>query len=74
MGATSRSRMKQNTWEFVRDDDGTYSVFHRGELLRGSIPERWFEREVCVRWGFCQSELVEIQRQIAVSGRATITL
>jgi hypothetical protein len=44
--------MKPNTWEFVRDADGIYSVFHRGELVRGSIPERWFAEEICVTWDF----------------------
>lgn len=66
--------MKPNTWEFVRDGDGTYSVFHRGELLRQSIPERWFAEEICVKWGFCQPEATEIRRQIELRGRATITL
>jgi hypothetical protein len=66
--------MKPNIWEFVRDADGTYSVFHRGELLRQSIPERWFAEEICVTWGFCGSEYLEINRQIERRGRATITL
>ena len=66
--------MKPNTWEFVRDADGTCSVFHRGELLRKSIPERWFAEEICVKWGFCGSEFVEINRQIELSGRAILTL
>jgi hypothetical protein len=66
--------MKPDTWEFVRDADGTYSVFHHGELLRRSIPERWFEEEICNKWGFCQSEYAEINRQIEMSGRAVIVL
>jgi hypothetical protein len=66
--------MKPNTWEFVRDTDGTYSVSHRGELLRQSIPEQWFAEEICVKWGFCQSEADEILRQIELHGRASITL
>jgi hypothetical protein len=66
--------MKPNTWEFVRGADGTYSVFHRGELQRKSIPERWFAETICTRWGFCGSEYVEINRQIESTGRATITL
>jgi hypothetical protein len=52
----------------------TYSVFHRGELLHRSIPERWFAEEICVKWGFCQPEAAEIRRQIELHGRATITL
>jgi hypothetical protein len=66
--------MKPNTWEFVRDTDGTYSVFHCGELLRRSIPKRWFAEEICVKWGFCQPEATEILRQIELHGRASITL
>jgi len=68
------SGVKPNTWEFVRDPNGTYSVFRRNELLREGIPERWFEREICAKWGFCQQECAEIQRQIAVNGRAIMTL
>jgi hypothetical protein len=60
--------------EFVRDPDGTYSVSHRGVLQRKSIPERWFAETICVSWGFCGSEYVEINRQIESTGRATITL
>jgi len=56
--------------EFVRDPDGTYSVFRGGELLRDSIPEGWFAETICVTWGFCGSEFVEINRQIESTGRA----
>jgi hypothetical protein len=64
--------MKPNTWEFVRDADGAFSVFHHGELLQQSIPKGWFAEEICVKWGFCGSE--KINRQIENTGRATITL
>src|ERR1700733_9945342 len=73
IGKTAGS-IKSNTWEFVRDADGTYSVFHGDELLRRSIPERWFLEEICVKWGFCQSEATEILRQIELHGRASFTL
>jgi len=66
--------MKTVTWEFVRNRDGTYSLLRDGELLRKSIPEKWFAEEICVRWGFCGSEYVEINQQIESTGRATITL
>lgn len=66
--------MKPNNWEFVRDADGTYSVFHRGELQRKSIPGKWFAETICVRWGFCQPEATEILRQLELHGRASITL
>jgi hypothetical protein len=66
--------MKPVTWEFVRDADGTYSVYRDGELLGRSMAERWFAEEICVRWGFCGSEYVEISRQIESNGHATIAL
>ena len=61
------------TWEFLREVDGTYSVFRSGELLSQSIPEKWFAETICVTWGFCGSEYIEINRQIEMTGRATIT-
>jgi len=66
--------MKPVIWDFVRDADGTYSVFCRGQLMRKSIPERWFAETICAKWGFCGSEYVEINRQIESTGRATINL
>jgi hypothetical protein len=66
--------MKIVTWEFVRDADGTYSVFCDGERLGQSITEKWFAEEICVRWGFCGSEYVEINRQIQIAGLATLRL
>jgi hypothetical protein len=31
--------MKQNVWEFVRKENGSYAVFHDGNLLFDAIHE-----------------------------------
>jgi hypothetical protein len=64
--------MGKNIWEFVREEDGTYSVFHRKKLLASKIPEDWFEHQICVDYGFCQDELDEIRRQIKECGKCTL--
>ncbi|HMF91803.1 MAG TPA: hypothetical protein VKL40_14250 [Candidatus Angelobacter sp.] len=56
--------MKQNEWEFLRRENGTYAVIHNGKLLADSIPEEWREREFCLRFGFCGEEYQEIRRQL----------
>ena len=66
--------MKQNLWEFVRREDGTYAVFHKGQLLRESIPEKWFDRQICTDYGFCGEECAEIHRQINASGKCTLVV
>ena len=66
--------MKQNIWEFVKDEDGTYSVFHMSKLKKKRIPERWFQEQICVDYGFSSNEYTEIRRQIEEGGKATIVL
>src|SRR5258708_24684536 len=36
--------MKPNTWEFIRHDDGTYAVVHRGEIVSDSSSTDFAER------------------------------
>jgi len=36
-GGTVSAAMKGNVWEIVRTADGTFELFHNGELLSGSI-------------------------------------
>lgn len=66
--------MGRNIWKFLRIEDGTYAVFHRGNLLADGIPEKWREEEFCVRWGFCGEECREIIRQLDESGECTLVL
>jgi len=44
--------MTSNIWEFLRKPDGTYAVSHNGKLLSDSIPEKWFESQICEHYGF----------------------
>jgi hypothetical protein len=66
--------MKQNVWEFLRREDGSYAVFHNGKLLSDSIPEEKRESEFCVRFGLCGQEYKEIVRQLSQSGKCTLVL
>ncbi len=66
--------MKQNIWEFLRNEDGSYSVFHNGKRLSDSISEESRESEFCVRFGFCGEEYKEIVRQLEQSGKCTLLL
>jgi hypothetical protein len=66
--------MKNNVWEFVRNENGSYAVFHNGKLLADAIPEERREDEFCVRFGFCGHECDEIVRQLRESGKCTLEL
>ena len=66
--------MKPNIWEFVRKPDGTYAVSRSGELLSDSIPERSFEWETCVRYGFCGWECRQICEHLEHHEKCTVDL
>jgi hypothetical protein len=66
--------MGRNIWKFLRREDGTYAVFHRGNLLADGIPAAGREEEFCVRFGFCGEEYREIVRQLEESGECTLLL
>ena len=66
--------VKPNIWEFVRNADGSYSISLCGELLHDHVPERWFDEEACVRYGFCGEELRKIQEEMQNTGKCTVSL
>ncbi len=66
--------MKQNIWEFLRKENGTYAVIHNGELQSDSISKERLEKELCVRFGFCGQEYEKIIRQLEQSGKCTMVL
>jgi hypothetical protein len=65
---------KGNVWEFVKKEDGTYAVIRNGVVLLDSIPEEWRDHEFCTRFGFCGSELDEIETALKKSGRCVLEL
>ena len=65
--------MKPNIWEVMKKGDGSFEILHKGELLRGSIPEKWLEAELG-RYGFCGQEYKDIRDQLEQSGKAKIVL
>jgi len=70
----NQGTMKQNVWEFVRKENGSYTVFNNGKLLSDAIPKERWEDEFCVRFGFCGHEYEEIVRQLRQSGKCTLKL
>jgi hypothetical protein len=57
--------------EVLKNGDGTYEVFSKGELVCTQVPERWLHEELCVGFGFCGDEYESIIRQLNDSGKAT---
>jgi len=66
--------MKNNVWEFVRNENGNCAVFHNGKPLADAIPEERREDEFCLRFGFCGHRFEEIVRQLQESGKCTLHL
>ena len=66
--------MTRNIWEFLRKPDGTYAVSHNGKLLSDSIPEKWFENQICEQYGFCGREYQDILEQLDRSEKCTVDL
>ena len=66
--------MNTNIWEFARKPDGTYAVSHNGKLLSDSVPEEWFESEMCERYGFCGREYHDIREQLSRRGKCIVDL
>ncbi len=65
--------MKLDVWKFVRKEDGTFAILHKGQILKTSIPEQWLESELA-KHGFCGQEYHDIRRQLELHGRAEVTL
>jgi hypothetical protein len=65
---------KGNVWKFVKRENGTYAVIHNGLILLDSIPEDGRDTAFCVRFGFCGSELEEIEAALNKSGRCVLEL
>jgi hypothetical protein len=66
--------MERNIWEFLRKLDGTFAVPHNGKLLSDSIPEKWFESQICGQYGFCRKEYHDIRGQLDRSGKCAVDL
>ncbi len=65
--------MKPNVWEVVRKDDGTFEIFHQGNLIKARLPEKWLEAGLA-EYGFCGQEYHDILRQLELHSRAEMVL
>jgi hypothetical protein len=60
--------------ELVMKVEGSFDLFLNGKLDRTSIPKRWLNEELCVRFGFCGEEYDAIVLETTTKGRATRVL
>jgi hypothetical protein len=58
-------------YEIVRRQDGSFDVFHNGDLTDTSIPEPWLESQL-VRYGICGEEYRDARGRLDVSGRVRL--
>lgn len=63
----------KTVWEIIKKEDGTFDLFRTGELLHGSIPEKWLADQL-EQYGFCGQEYAEIRLQLDQAGFAKIVL
>ena len=71
------SRSKKTTRlvvEVRRNDNGTYELFSKGDLVASEVPDRWLDAELCGRFGLCGEEYQAIARQLNEFGKATVIL
>ena len=60
--------------EVIANDDGTFELIRNQKVEGSHIAARWLNDELCVKYGSCGREFDEIMRQLAESGRASITI
>ena len=60
-----------NVYEIVRQQDGSFDVFHNGDLTDRSIPEQWLESRL-LRYGICREEYRDARSKIDVCGRVRL--
>jgi hypothetical protein len=65
--------MKNDVWEIVKKEDGTFNLFHTGKLLHESIPEESLSDQLG-HYGLCGQEYHDIRYQLDLVGRAKIVL
>ena len=65
--------MIENSWQFIRKEDGTCAIVHNDKLLCDSIAEKWLGSEFA-RYGFCGQEYRDIRTQLDVSSRCELNL
>jgi hypothetical protein len=65
--------MKNDVWEIIKKEDGTFDLFRTGKLLHESIPEEWLSDQLG-HYGFCGQEYDDIRYQLDLVGRAKIVL
>lgn len=73
MGRTVKDQRRQqtsrNTYEIVRRQDGSFDIFHNGELADRSIPQEWLADQLS-RYGICGEEFKLARQQLEESGKA----
>jgi hypothetical protein len=60
-----------NVYEIVRRPDGSFDIFHNGELADRSIPDEWLQGQL-VRYGICGEEYRDARRELDESGNVKL--
>jgi hypothetical protein len=60
-----------NVYEIIRQADGTFDIFHNGELTSRSTPDEWLEDELA-KYGICGHEFRDARRQLDDFGKVKL--
>jgi len=60
-----------NVFEILKRPDGSFDIFHNGELSDQLIPDGWLEDQL-VKYGICGGEYREARRKLDSIGEARL--
>ena len=70
MSRTNKDSAAKKRRDFeVRLVGDTFDVFRNGEILYQEISERTLVEVLCIKWGYCGSELEAILSEVRTTGR-----
>ena len=65
------SRQTDKVYEILRLPDGSFDIFHNGDLADRSIPDRWLEDQL-VKYGICGQQYRDTRRKLDSIGEARL--
>ena len=64
-----RSRLKDAVYEILKPPDGSFDIFHNGELIDRSVPGRWLADQLA-KHGICVQEYRDARPKLDELGEA----
>ena len=64
-------RQTAKVYEILKRPDGSFDIFHNGELTDRLVPDRWLEDQL-VKYGICGEEYRETRRRLDSVGEARL--